>query len=93
MSGKFGELTLEEFNNMAEGFKTEGDIESLKVLAGEYRIDEYDLEDYVAGDIEELATRITFSLGRLQAEYNDKVSNSKNPWETLPFKAIYIACR
>ncbi len=89
MSGKFGELTLEEFNNMAEGFKAEGDIESLKILAGEYLIDKYDLEDYIAGDIEELATGITFSLGRLQAEYNDKVGNSKNPWEALPFKAIY----
>lgn len=89
MFEKYAELTLGEFNKTAKGLKDEGDIESLKVLAREYYIDQFDFDDFLAGDITELATRITFSLGKLQAEYKDELKNNKNPWMLLPFKTIY----
>lgn len=89
MFEKFGELTLDEFNKTAQGLRDEKDFESLKNLAKEYYIDEFDLEDYIAGDVTELATRITFALGKLQAEYKNEVKVSKKPWTLLPFKTVY----
>ena len=66
---KFGEFgSAEELNRAAKAQLNEGDIEALKILAKENGIDEYDTEDFIAGDIEELATPLTAALGRIKVE-------------------------
>ena len=66
---KFGEFnSAEELNMSASGLRAEGDIENLKELAKENGIDEYDVEDYINGDIETLVTPITAAMGRLKVE-------------------------
>lgn len=66
---RFGEFdSAEELNATAEGLKAEGDVESLKVLAVENGLSEYDAEDYAAGDVEELATPLLAALGKLKVE-------------------------
>ena len=72
MFDKFGEFdSVEELNKAAEGFKAEGDIKSLFALAEENGIDKEDAEDYVAGDVEELATPAMATMGRLEVERRD----------------------
>lgn len=69
MYEKFGEFnSVEELNEAAAGLKAEGDIESLKDLAKENGIDEYDTEDYIKGDTDTLATLITAATGKLEKE-------------------------
>lgn len=69
MYEKFGEFdSVEELNEAAEGLKKEGDIESLKELAKENGIDEFDTEDYINGDTDALATAITAAVGKLEKE-------------------------
>lgn len=69
MFDKFGEFdSVEELNRAAEGFKAEGDTESLFALAEENGIDKEDAEDYVAGDTEEFATQVMAAVGRLEVE-------------------------
>lgn len=69
MYEKFGEFnSVEELNEAAAGLKAEGDMESLKELAEENGIDEYDTEDYINGDAETLATLITAASGKLEKE-------------------------
>lgn len=54
---KYGEFgSVEELNQAAAGLREEGDIEGLKELARENGIDPYEVEDYVEGETEELAT-------------------------------------
>ena len=69
MFEKFGEFSsFEEINMAAEGFKNEGDLESIKALAKENGIDDMDAEDYIAGDTDKLCTATTAALGRLKVE-------------------------
>lgn len=69
MYEKFGEFdSVEELNEAAAGLKAEGDMESLKELAKENGIDEYDVEDYINGDTGVLATPITAAAGKLEKE-------------------------
>jgi len=79
---KFGEFgSVEELNKAAKGLKDEGDIKSLYALAEENGIDKEDAEDYVAGDVEELATQAMATMGRLEVErreiLKDKDVNKK----------------
>lgn len=82
MFDKFGEFdSAEELNRAAEGFKAEGDTKSLFALAEENGIDKEDCEDYIAGDVEELATPAMATMGRLEVErreiLKDKDINKK----------------
>lgn len=66
---KFGEFnSYKELNKAAEGQLADGDIEALKTLAAENGIEEYDVEDYINGDMDELATPLTAAMGRLKVE-------------------------
>lgn len=82
MFDKFGEFdSVEELNKAAKGFKDEGDFNSLYALAEENGIDKEDAEDYVAGDVKELATPAMATMGRLEVErreiLKDKDVNKK----------------
>lgn len=66
--GLFGEMDLEELNKAAEGQKEEGDLENLKALALENGLDPEDVEDYVAGDVKQLATLRQAALGRIKVQ-------------------------
>ncbi len=69
MFDKFGEFDgAEELNKAAKGLKDEGDFDSLYALAEENGIDKEDAEDYVAGDMEELANPAMAAMGRLEVE-------------------------
>lgn len=69
MTYEFGEFdSYKELNMAAEGQKDEGDIETLKKLAKENGIDEYDVEDYINGDVTELTTPLTAAYGKLDIE-------------------------
>lgn len=90
MFDKFGEFdSVEELNKAAKGFKDEGDFNSLYALAEENGIDREDAEDYVAGEVEELATSGMAAMGRLEVErreiLKDKDINKKmirmNIWQ------------
>lgn len=66
---KFGEFdSVEELNRAAAGQLEQGDIEALKALAKENGIEEEDIEDYINGDVEELATPIMAAIGRVKIE-------------------------
>ena len=66
MFDKFGEFnSVEELNEAAEGFRNEGDLESLMALAQENGLDPDDAQDYVDGKIDKLATKRTAAMGRV----------------------------
>ena len=66
---KFGEFdSYTELNMSAAGLKEEGGFEGLKELAKENGIDEYDVEDYIDGVVDELTTPTTAALGRLKVD-------------------------
>lgn len=65
---RFGEMDLEELNKAAEGLKKEGDLDSLRALALENGLDPEDVEDYVAGDVKQLATLRQAALGRIKVQ-------------------------
>ena len=87
MFKKFGELTLEELNQTAAGFKSEGDIQSLKALAKEWNLDPYDVKDYINGDIDTLATNITAAMGKIDAEYKELAKNNQG-YKLMPYTVI-----
>ncbi len=66
MFDRFGELTIEEINQMAEGFRTEGDKESLFALAQENGIDREDAEDFLEEYVPELATPYLAAMARVE---------------------------
>lgn len=71
MFEKFGEFdSVEELNRAAEGFKQEGDFESLYALAEENGIEKEDAKDYADGITEEFATLSMAAAGKLDAEDN-----------------------
>lgn len=66
MFDKFGEFeSAEELNAAAEGFKTEGDLESLMALAEKNGLDPDDAQDYADGVTDSLATKRTAAMGRI----------------------------
>lgn len=65
---RFGEMDLEELNKAAEGLEKEGDLDSLRALALENGLDTEDVEDYVAGEVKQLATLRQAALGRIKVQ-------------------------
>lgn len=82
MFEKFGEFdSAEELNRSAAAQKEEGDLEALVALAAENGIDKEDAEDYMDDVIEELVTRKTAAMGKLDAEKKDlKLSGVLLDW-------------
>ena len=69
MEHKFGIFqTVEELNKAAAAQKAEGDTEALYALAAENGIAGEDVEDYLDGFAEELATPLMAALGKLDLE-------------------------
>ena len=69
----FGEFdTFLELNQAAEGLKEEGDMASLRKLAQENGIDEFDTEAYIKGEIPDLSNPMTAALGKLKKEKEEK---------------------
>lgn len=69
MFEKFGEFgSYEEINRAAAAQLAEGDTEAIYAIAEENGLDEEDVEDFIAGDIPELATALTAAQGKLQIE-------------------------
>jgi len=76
---KFGEFdSVEELNRAAAGLREEGDVDGLKELAKENGIDPFEVEDYIDGMSEELATPITAALGRMEVELDTLDGQIKN---------------
>jgi hypothetical protein len=79
MFDKFGEFdSVEELNLTAAGLLKEGDIKNLHVLAKENGIEEEDVKDYVAGEIDELTDVIGAAIGKLKIE-----KTKANPYEAI----------
>lgn len=69
MEHKFGIFnTVEELNRAAAAQKEEQDFESLYILAAENGIDKEDVDDYIDGAADELATPLMAALGKLDLE-------------------------
>ena len=76
MYEKFGEFdSFEELNRAAAAQKAEGDEEALFALAQENGLDKEDVEDYLDGIVEELATVSMAALGKLKLEKEDLLSS------------------
>ena len=72
----FGEFdTFLELNQAAEGLKEEGDMASLRKLASENGIDEFDTEAYIKGEIPDLSNPMTAALGKLKKEKEEESGN------------------
>lgn len=94
MFEKFGEFnSAEELNMAADGLLNEGDIESLEELAKENGIDEGDLQDYIDGYAEDLATVSSAAFGRLDIEEKEEIDKIKNPMERMAVKVILTMLR
>lgn len=83
MEHKFGVFsTVEELNRAAAAQKAEGDIEALKALAAENGIDEGDVEDYLDGMADELATSFMAAIGKLDLEAAElSLQSQLKDWE------------
>lgn len=69
MFDMFGEFnSVEEMNKAAEGFKNEGDIESLKKMAAENGIDEAFVDMYVSGAMPEFCDVAMAAIGKITIE-------------------------
>lgn len=69
MFDMFGEFdSAEEINKAAEGFKNEGDIESLKKMAAENGIDEAFVDMYVSGAMPEFCDVAMAAIGKITIE-------------------------
>lgn len=91
MFERFGEFdSAEELNRAADGLLNEGDTESLKALAAENGIDEQDVQDYIDGYSEDLATASMAAFGRLSAE-EQQVKTNKG--EEMAAKVIFTMVR
>ena len=82
MYEKFGEFdSVEELNRVAAAQKEEGDEEALFVLAQENGLDREDVEDYLDGIVEELATVSMAAIGKLKLEKEDlKLGGVLSDW-------------
>ncbi len=87
MFERFGEFDSAEGLNMtAAGLLTEGDKDSLLILAQENGIDTEDANDYIAGDTQELCTSVMAAIGKLEIE--SKEHNSKQGIEKMALSLI-----
>lgn len=87
MFDRFGEFdSVQKLNEAAEGLLNEGDIESLKELAKENGIDEGDVQDYLDGHSEDLATVSMAAFGRLFVEEQQAKTNKG---EEMAAKVIF----
>lgn len=78
MYDKFGEFdSVEELNEAARGFLAEGDLKSLREFAEENGLDKEDVEDYIAGEMPELATSISAAMGKFAIEEKEIEKKSK----------------
>lgn len=92
MFDKFGEFdSVEGLNKAAEGFKNEGDEQSLIELAIENGLSKEDAEDYIDDITDCLATLPMAAQGRLDVEEAD--SNIKNPMEKMALGVILLMLR
>ena len=82
MYEKFGEFdSFEELNRAADAQKAEGDEEALFALAQENGLDKEDVEDYLDGIVEELATVYMAAIGKLELEKEDlKLGGVLSDW-------------
>lgn len=69
MFDKFGEFdSVEELNEAAAGQLAQGDTEAIYILAEENGIAKIDAEDYINGDVPELASAMMAAFGKLEVE-------------------------
>jgi hypothetical protein len=69
MFDKFGEFdSYEEINELAENLFNEGDMESLKAMAGENGIQEEIVEVYMLGELPMLCDPLTAAIGKIEVE-------------------------
>lgn len=82
MYEKFGEFdSFEELNRAAAAQKAEGDEEAIFALAQENGLDKEDVEDYLDGIVEELATVSMAAIGKLKLEKEDlKLGGVLSDW-------------
>lgn len=82
MFEKFGEFdSVEELNEKAEELLAAGNTKELIALAVENGLDRGDAEDYIDGEMLELASAITAALGKLELESKDlKLSGVLEDW-------------
>lgn len=82
MYEKFGEFdSFEELNRAAAAQKAEGDDEALFALAQENGLDKEDVEDYLDGIVEKLATVSMAAIGKLKLEKEDlKLGGVLSDW-------------
>lgn len=72
MFDKFGEFdSAGELNEAAAGQLAQGDLTALYELAEENGIEKPDAEDYINGDVAELATPLMAALGKIDVETKD----------------------
>ena len=89
MFEKFGEFhSYEEINRAAAAQLKEGDKEAIYMIAKENGIDREDAEDYINGDLDQLATPLTAAYGKLQAE-----AAELEPYEIMADWLEYIRMR
>lgn len=89
MFDKFGEFdSAEELNIAAAAQLKEGDTEAIYTIAEENGIDREDAEDFINGDVQELATPLMAALGKLDAE-----SRELKPEEIMADWVEYIRVR
>lgn len=89
MFDKFGEFDSHmELNEAAAGQKEQGDYEALFELAAENGIDKEDVQDYIDGIAEELATPLMAAFGKLEVE-----AAELKPYEIMEDWLSYIRIR
>ena len=87
MFEKFGDMSHEEINELAQNLFNEGDLVSLKDLAKENGIPEEFVEMYRQGDIPELCDAMTAAIGKLDIEEKEM-----KPQEIMKDWVEYIKC-
>lgn len=66
MFERFGEMDYDGLISLAANLKAEGDTESLKALGEENGLDPEDVNDYIAGDTDRIASKTAAMIGRIQ---------------------------
>jgi hypothetical protein len=91
---QFGEFNdYKELNQAAAGLKAEGDQDSLYKLAEENGLERADVDDYLAGYMEELTTIYTAAFGELVAQEKEDIESKKSLIEKMPLRVIMTMLR
>lgn len=82
MFDKFGEMgSAAEINELAANLKTEGDMKSIRELAGENGIDEDVANAFIEGYIPALCDELSAAIGKLDIEAKEsKVDELMGDW-------------